>query len=633
MIGLTPIDQRGMIHRLIVIGIPHDTIKPFINLVDKWVKCSGVEWTVKRLKSLKVDFIRLRAGLPPKSRIRKNSHGELYGPLGRLFRWGVGAKRFNKVLQALMAYTHFTAPRLTEAQRSKFLSAVGSEDPVYLDPSLITALHSAVRKFIGLQQVGFHDDLGSKLITYRGSPSKRAPSWGSKSVPQDRQLDSELSYLRSTDGLRLYSYFKDVYDNTFSGIERLRSALMRDMIGVRGAYLDPSAHIAGDVHFLQEPGYKLRSIASPFRIHQIALNPLGKTVYSIVRKLPWDCTFNQDRALPHIQDALARGQTVHSVDLTSATDYFPLEVQSLVLSSIFGSESRDVKLFEYLSRCSWRSKIGPVSWKRGQPLGLYPSFGVFTMTHGLLLASLAGNYHDQFFVVGDDVVILDDHLFANYIQMLQALGCPWSEDKSISSSAVSEFAGKVVTSTEVFPMYKWREMSDDNFLDISRNLGRRSRSLLSPAQREVFDILEHCLPPIGLGFSSKGSTYASMLSETERVLLERQKLALGSLVGLRPTIVMNTTNDGVANELQSLFLESHPGMGVNNLIRTFDEKVVSAFRGSLFSGAVEDDVSFAGLVSDMPEASRGAKLPLEIREPSRLTTLDRLRRDLGLITR
>ena len=193
--------------------------------------------------------------------------------------------------------------------------------------------------------------------------------------------------------------------------------------------LDLSKLTAGNIGFIQEPGGKARCVASPFRIYQRVLQPLGDALFSILKDLPWDCTFDQSKAFPVIQKALRKSHTVHCVDLSSATDYFPLDIQMDVLRAIFGSQEL-IDLFSDLSRAVWRTNKPyqpTVGWKRGQPMGLYPSFASFGLTHGLLLLTLSkGYYHGQFFVVGDDVVILDDKLAKAYQEVLKLLECPFS---------------------------------------------------------------------------------------------------------------------------------------------------------------------------------------------------------------
>jgi hypothetical protein len=157
--------------------------------------------------------------------------------------------------------------------------------------------------------------------------------------------------------------------------------------------------------------------------------------------------------------------------------------------------------------------IGQVSWKRGQPLGLYPSFAAFALTHGLTLLGLNNGFHNSFFILGDDVVILDETLATRYLQLLKMLGCPVSQSKTIVSKQLVEFAGKVITEKSVIPQYKWRAVSDNSFLDICRNLGPRSKRLLRNRQRSVVEHLAplpECLG--GFGWNPRGLSLETRLN-------------------------------------------------------------------------------------------------------------------------
>jgi hypothetical protein len=129
---------------------------------------------------------------------------------------------------------------------------------------------------------------------------------------------------------------------------------------------------------------------------------------------------------------------------------------------------------------------GFITWTKGQPLGLYPSFAAFAMTHGLLLYALNGYKHEgSFFVLGDDVVILKSDLYLKYRAALESLDCPISEHKSICSASLAEFAGSLITRFGVTRQLKWRLPSDDSFLDVVRNFGPKALAILRPRQRAV----------------------------------------------------------------------------------------------------------------------------------------------------
>jgi len=603
--------QEMLRRRLFVIGIPKQLISPLLKEWVKWETHSGVEWTIKRLKGLKVDLIRMKTGLSPLTWIRKNRRKEIAGPIGSLIRWSLKSDRnFPRGLQAFMAYSFYVLPSMTEAQKEKFLSAINADPSDGLDEEFHSSFKRFVRQVVRVRRIVSKH---KPLVTYSGSPNKKAPRlWGQRSVPQNESILDDLQLFNTSAGANLYARYPDLYRPLLFGAEERIKFL--DTLTPR----DPMEPVyGGEIHFLQEPGGKLRSVASPLRIHQEALRPLGDTLYGLVRQLPWDCTFEHSKAHAYIQSHLAKGGQVHSVDLSSATDLFPLSIQMDVLRTVIpncSAQQQHVDLFAEISRGCWKSSLGFLQWKKGQPLGLYPSFAAFTLTHGLLLLYLAGGrYDDQFFVLGDDVVILDDCLKDKYIAMLDRMHCPWSPEKSISSSILSEFAGKIITRDWVIPQLKWRKVSDDNFLDICRLLGRRSRCLLSRRQREVFDKVANLCEPIGLNFSLPGDNLEKMV---ERTLLAYQpeEVVLASLMDLRRRI-----NKFVYSSTEKMS-QSH----LEQLSVTFDEKVKSVMAQTIFS-------RWKFLVSigleafeQLPAAlDLGSRLPLRDYQPTRLTTLER----------
>jgi hypothetical protein len=631
--------HEGLTHRLSVIGCPIHIIKGLANDVMKWVRCSGAEWTIKRLKSLKVDILRQREQLPPLSPFRKNRRGEITGSLGSLLRF---ADRnddcFGKAIQASQIYTAFKFESLTQAQAEKFQKAISAKMPP-LDASFLRSLGRAVKA--EFPKLSIDRNTENSLLCYRGSPSKFKPrllstTWTlaglrKPSRKQDEDVLSNAEYFLDPRHVPLYFEYQDLYDPVLYGLEGLKSKLLE--MGTWYRHESLKLIEGGEIHFLQEQGGKLRSVASPHLVHQLALKPFGDAIYKLVRSLPWDCTFNQSKPFDVLQTHLKEGHTIHSVDLSSATDYFPLEVQMTVLRSLIGNSS-DVRLFEALSQANWRpqdTKVPSVlKWTRGQPLGLYPSFGVFTLSHGVLLWWLNGCEHkEKFYVLGDDVVILDNDLYNRYIQLLQQMDCPYSREKSISGSQICEFAGKIVTRNAVIPQYKWREVSNDNFLDICRHLGRRSRSLLTRRQQAVFDKVEHCILPWGLNFSFPGSNLEKMTLLTKQLFADADTV-VGSMMGLSSTIHRNVYGD-------SHFLSPHTLVSMDEVLKklvTFDEKVRSVLLKVLSQHLVSTFLVFLkdlGGLSGVPEAVTGnSELPSLRVTPSRVSLLERMEKILSL---
>lgn len=614
--------EQGLRVRLWVIDIPKQYQNGLVDLILKWVRSSGEEWTIKRLKSLKVDLFRRKAQLHPLTWVRKNRRGDVAGCIGGLYRWAdKSEKNFRKAVQALMSYTMFVHSTATPSQVKKFTAALRAAPPEISQG--FSLLYKKVKANFGIRSVERGEDVS--LILYRGSPSKRKPQRGMRSCSQDSNILQDCEALVTNEwGRQLTKKFQDLYDPVFRG---LSVNPVKVPFSVPSPKIDPYQVLGGKIAFIQEPGGKLRSVASPYLAHQLALRHFGKAVYAFVRTLPWDCTHDQSKPVPMLQDLLENGSTVHSVDLSSATDYFPLEVQVKLMKAVFSNTS-DIDLFEILSKSTWISpEIGPVRWNRGQPLGLFPSFAVFTASHGLLLWYLNGcQWKKKFFVVGDDVVILDDDLYHRYIKILEEWSCPYSPDKSISSNQICEFAGKVITADSVVPQYKWREMSNDNFLDICQQLGARSRILLTRRQRTVFDLVKHCALPLGLNFSFPGSSLADMQDLSLTTFGLREEHVLDSLVDQAKVVWKNLY--GSPYDPSLLMLEPLSGdlPEILKALATFDEKVRQVLHKLLpwFHDNMDPQ-----LLSGVPGGLSNTELPPATLVPSRVTTLDRYERILA----
>jgi len=510
----------------------------------------------------------------------------------------------------MMVYSMFTLEKVSKKQVEKFVSAVCNSKESTLTRRFLRTFGKSLRISFPLHSIDRSKD--NSLLLFRGSPSKRLPgfSW-SPSTAQDIGAVAQANYFYLQEHKALARRFSGLYQPVLSGLKHHLDMIFDHDHDV----VTPDKCYGGNVAFIQEPGAKLRSVASPYLVHQLALKPLGDAIYHLVSTLPWDCTYDQSKPFDVVREHLSKALEISSIDLSSATDHFPLSVQLTTLKSIFGKQP-DIDLFEVLSRSTWRNReIGNVRWNKGQPLGLYPSFGTFTLTHGLLLWHLNDCRHDnEFFVVGDDVIILKPALADKYMDLLEQMGCPWSPSKSVTSNKLCEFAGKVITKAEVIPQLKWREMSNDNFLDLCRMLGPRSRTLLSSRQKWVFDRVKHCLAPLGLNFSFPGSDYLQMLAIT-RETFPLSDIDLESLTGLSSVVNKNVftsefKDPGKLVELQ-VVLEK---------LETFDEKVRAVFL-ELWGHVPLDSISG---YSKVPQAMGNSSLPLSGTTFGRLSTLDRL---------
>jgi len=155
--ALTEQQVGGVRHRLFSIGIPSSLSLPFTVEISKWVQHSGIEWTIKRLKDLKVDLFRRRANLAPISWIRKNSRNDVGGVVGALYRYSdKGPKQFFRAVQSFQAYTYFTFDTLSESQKLKFLNAINAPE-VEIPLDIISIVRKSAKNVVGMQKIDRND--------------------------------------------------------------------------------------------------------------------------------------------------------------------------------------------------------------------------------------------------------------------------------------------------------------------------------------------------------------------------------------------------------------------------------------------------------------------------------------------
>lgn len=75
---------------------------------------------------------------------------------------------------------------------------------------------------------------------------------------------------------------------------------------------------------------------------QSVMKPLSEWLFSLLRKLPMDGTFNQGLPLTRLLELYGSGSLVgkgfYSYDLSAATDRLPVAIQRDILSILIGKE-------------------------------------------------------------------------------------------------------------------------------------------------------------------------------------------------------------------------------------------------------------------------------------------------------
>jgi len=92
----------------------------------------------------------------------------------------------------------------------------------------------------------------------------------------------------------------------------------------------------GKLGLKEEAAGKVRVFAMVDPLTQWLLAPVHKVLFSILRRIPMDGTFNQLKPLYRlIKMAQRRGLPLYSLDLSAATDRLPVTIQAELLDYLF----------------------------------------------------------------------------------------------------------------------------------------------------------------------------------------------------------------------------------------------------------------------------------------------------------
>jgi hypothetical protein len=210
------------------------------------------------------------------------------------------------------------------------------------------------------------------------------------------------------------------------------------------------------VSAISAPEGKTREVAILDYWSQTSLLSLHRYLFRQLQKIPQDCTFAQGSFIEKLTKFKDNGHLYHSVDLTTATDRFPIDLIWLLLTARF-----DMSFVN-----SWRKIMvgfpfwtprGDISYRVGNPMGAYSSWNSFALAHHFVMycccRELSIDWGDAPYVLlGDDIVIKHDVLAEKYMDVMTSLGLTFSLKKSHISPHMFEFAKRVFhNETEITP--------------------------------------------------------------------------------------------------------------------------------------------------------------------------------------
>lgn len=287
----------------------------------------------------------------------------------------------------------------------------------------------------------------------------------------------------------------------------------------------------GRLATLDEPAGKVRVVAMVDIFTQWLLYPLHEALFSFLRKVPTDGTFDQLKPIHRLLRRRPQGP-FYSFDLSAATDRLPLSIQKVLLSPILTSWGAEVwgtllvgrpyvilhedamKTLPDIGRGDLRS----VTYATGQPMGAYSSWAMLALTHHSIVqwaALRAGvitcgrEWFLDYALLGDDIVIANKLVATEYENLMKLLGVEIGLHKSLISvrGLALEFAKRFFLhggDASMAPVAEYWAAKGN--LPASLQLGHKYGLTLS-----------QYLTVMGYGYKSKGSVTGRLITLPKRL--------------------------------------------------------------------------------------------------------------------
>jgi len=192
---------------------------------------------------------------------------------------------------------------------------------------------------------------------------------------------------------------------------------------------------------------KTREVAILDYWSQTALRPLHQYLFNCLRKIPQDCTFSQGSFLEKLNTI---DSNFYSVDLKAATDRFPIKSIEEVLKGRFNDIYVNSWRNVMVKYPFWSKQLNRfVTYSVGNPMGAYSSWNSFALSHHYVMFKACKETNIEFktapyVLLGDDLVIANDHLYKRYMEIMTTLGVEISINKTHVSKHSYEFAKRFI---------------------------------------------------------------------------------------------------------------------------------------------------------------------------------------------
>jgi hypothetical protein len=420
--------HKTIIKRLVRVLFQFDNFKIIDNYLDRFTKLrktNGLPYTIKYMKAVRLHITRYVCGRP----LFSNTAGVGVDSSGwpvryRYLKFLTKSLTGKRILFTLLSFTRAVKPTGKELEKVKpdFSSITGKyTGKQYTIPAWFIK-DWIKRNQLSLDKPNYQQS--DHYVSMKSSPNGPATyssRWSilTLSYPQLQCIFNLVGSYHET----ISSWYKTAWENSFKSEGKKEWEM-----------------INGKLSIVKDPELKMRVIAMVDYQTQFTLRPIHEGLLKLLRKLPCDRTFTQDP----LNDWWPSEDNFHSLDLSSATDRFPIQLQEKLISYIYKDGKFAQSWAILLTERAYYHQGKPYTYSVGQPMGAYSSWAAFTLTHHLVVAwcaFLAHRIHfNQYIILGDDIVIKDDKVANNYRKIMARLGVEISSAKTHVSKDTYEFA-------------------------------------------------------------------------------------------------------------------------------------------------------------------------------------------------
>lgn len=418
-----------ILKRLCIIFYPQSNpdiyLIPYFNIIKKYIKHHGIISTIKIFKTMRLHITRFLCGQP----LLNNDIGigidKTGWPKALLFLKPLVDENPRLLLTILLVTRAFTLSNKEWDKIQPNFNSITDESSCK-----ITIPAGVINKFV--------NDFNLKAGKYALDFSKSNVYLSQKAGPQGPATLTALDNIQHLQPEEVDNLMNITDESGKDWLVSQINYALDKYITSR----DSISNYTGKISFVKDPEAKLRLIAISDYYTQLFLKPINDTLFNLIKNLPCDRTFTQDP----FHNWSENEQSFWSLDLSSATDRFPLELQKRLLCRIFNSNKVAQSWSNILSQKRFfiDDQHDFVSYKTGQPMGTYSSWISFTLTHHLIVYYCAyindiHNFKD-YIILGDDIVIKNNIIAKSYINVIKRLGVEISMHKTHISNDTYEFA-------------------------------------------------------------------------------------------------------------------------------------------------------------------------------------------------